>query len=204
MIPGLDIIVASAVRTVVAKAIDYGYENRENIKNSIVGVGNYVKNKYNENFSDDDDIEYKRIKKIFDIINCEPTILNYTKDEYCAKIIKSKLIEKYSEYDEIDLDYFEGFISGVRNVVKIRRTIFDILKYNPTMIKKSDSTIKNEIYDNFEVDDDFEEYLSQEIERVKIIFKLYKKGKNLKEIYEETLVFEFEIAQFMKNFNRMN
>jgi len=46
--------------------------------------------------------------------------------------------------------------------------------------------------------------LSQKIDRVKRIFKLYKKGKNLKEIYEETLIFEFEIAQFMKIFNHVN
>jgi len=155
LIPVLTFLGEVAIKVMAKKAIDYGYENRENIKNGIVSVGNYVKNKYNENFSDNDDIDYKRVKKIFDIINYESTILNYTKDEYCAKIIKSKLIEKYSEYDEIDLDYFEGFISGVRNVVKIRITIFDILKYNPTMIKKSDSTIKNEIYDNFEVDNNF-------------------------------------------------
>ena len=193
MIPLLEFVGEVTAKVVVKKAIDYG------IDKSFDFVG--------KNFLGDDEEDEgdsKLGKEIFDIINYEPTILNYTNDKYCAKIIKSKLIEKCSEYDEIGLDYFEGFISGVKGVVDIRRMIFDILKYNPNMIKRSDSSIKKQIYDNLEVDEESKEYLSQEIDRVKTIFKSYKKGKSPKEIYEDIFVFEFEIAQFIKIFNRVS
>ena len=193
MIPVLEFLGEVATKVVLKKAIDYGVEKSFNF------VG--------KNFFMDDEEDYgdsELSKEIFDIINSEPTILNYKKEEYCAKLIKSKVIEKYSEYDEIDLDYFEGFIHGVKGVVKLRRTIFDTLKYNPNMIKSSDSSIKKQIYDNFEVDEESEEYLSQEIDRVKRIFELYKKGKSPKEIFEDSIVFEFETAQFIKIFNHVN
>ena len=200
-------VVDAAIRTVVTKGMNYVLNDSSD----------YIKNKYFDGQNDDDNkIMSDVIFDVIKLINYDNKILNNYDDKIVAGFIKTKLEENNSFYKEIDLnvEFIEETIKGIRYDVKLRRDLLEGLKHYPQIIKQKNSAIIKTVCYNLDMklDDELRTELLLEIDVIKKIFELYKYGASTQEIFQKVyfcdengygFAFEFEIYQFKKIFENV-
>lgn len=200
----LDNLMRSGSNIIVSKAFDYAGKKYSEFTGD------------NDEFPSDEEINRNVIFDIIKLVNSDNEILNVNEDKLISGFIKTKLEEKNSFYKEIDLNvkFIEDVIGCIRYDVKCRYSLLEGLKNYPQIIKQKNSAIIKTICYNLKIkiDDEIKEELSLEIDVIRNIFELYKKGETTRDIFQQIyyydergfgFAFEFEIKQFIKLFEKI-
>ena len=202
-----EIVIGSAVRSgvnfIASKSFDFAekkYSDYSAKKKSNVSNNNASNKSVEENSDENVDVS-EILFQIVKIINGDTQLLNNPNDKINAGYIKTKLLEINAAYKNIDLNFIEEIIKSIRFDVKIRYSLLEELKKRPQILKEKTSAITKTVGTNIgiELDDKIKSELSRQINIIKKICELHNSKKSVTEIFNQTMVFEFEIRQFIKN-----
>lgn len=207
----LEQAVEVGVNYVVPKAVDY---MEKNIPKAIDYASNYAVKKISDyKNSGGKDVEREPpdnaaiIFQILEIIDKDSGILNNPNDKFAAKTIRKKFLKKNPDYAEIDSDFIEGVIQGIRIDVNRRYSLLEEFKKRPQIIRQSTSAIWKTACANIGITDEIlKTELKIDIDMIKKILELHKSGANPSEIFKKIYTFSeegfffafgFEIAQYI-------
>ena|GEM_PF-3217673 len=215
----LEQAVEIGVNYVVPKATNY---MEKNIPKAIDYVSDYAvkkisdyKNHDNQNSEYDNELidDSMVIFKILEMLNKDSGILNNPNDKFAADFIRKKFLKNNPEYVEIDSDFVERIIQGIRIDVNRRYSLLEELKKHPRIIRQSTSAIWKTACANIGITDEIlKTELKIDIDMIKNILELHKSGVKTSEIFKQIFVFneegfffafEFEIRQFIKVLNNI-
>lgn len=130
--------------------------------------------------------------------------MNESNDKIIAGYVKSKLLEISLAYKNVDVKFIEELIKSIRFDVKVRYSLLEELKKRPQILKEKTSAITKTVCANIgiEIADEIKSELSRQINIIKKIIDLHESGESTTKIFNQTMVFEFEINQFIKNLAR--
>ena len=134
------------------------------------------------------------------IFNDDTQILNNSNDKINAGYIKTKLLDIEPSYKNVDVNFIEEIIKSIRFEVKVRYSLLEEFKKRPQILKEKTSAITKTVCANIgiDLDDEIKSELSRQINIIKKICELHNSGESTSEIFNQTMVFEFEIRQFIK------
>lgn len=194
-----EIVIESAVKSGVNFIASKSFNFAEKKYSVYTSKKKRLEKNFYENV-DDSEIIFQIIK----IFNDDTQILNESNDKIIAGYVKSKLLEISLAYKNVDVKFIEELIKSIRFDVKVRYSLLEELKKRPQILKEKTSAITKTVCANIgiEIADEIKSELSRQINIIKKIIDLHESGESTTKIFNQTMVFEFEINQFIKNLAR--